>query len=272
MRTRLYWVVLIALASGAGLWFGWRHFAERRGDNVPEAPAGEHITLKFFRNPSPVDAFTATDLDGRRISSAEGSGKVMLVNFWATWCNPCRQEIPELIALQEKYKDQLLILGVSVDEGPPEEVRKFVAEQRINYPVVMATPELNKVFPRPDAVPTTFVLDREGRVVQRHVGLVSSVVAESEVRALAGLTVNATIEEIDRAQGIKLENSANATQIPGVDLGKLTAEQRISALQKLNSDACSCGCDFTLAKCLIEDPTCVVSLPLAREIVETVSR
>src|SRR5438105_12850284 len=76
------------------------------------------------------------DLDGRQISTSDWRGKVVLINFWATWCPPCRAEIPDLIALQEKYRDQLQIIGVSEDEAGPEVVKRFVAEHRMNYPVV----------------------------------------------------------------------------------------------------------------------------------------
>src|SRR3954468_10592707 len=77
------------------------------------APAAGKIALQFYRDPAPVGALAMSDLDGRAISSADLHGKVVIVNFWATWCPPCRAEIPDLIALQNKYKDQLLIIGIS---------------------------------------------------------------------------------------------------------------------------------------------------------------
>src|SRR5438309_377220 len=82
--------------------------------------------------------------------------------------------------------------------------------------------------------------------------------------SLAGLPVNARIEEVDRTQPAKLSNDAQATTIPGVDLAKLPSALRTQALQRLNSEGCTCGCDFTIAKCRIDDPTCGVSLPKAR--------
>ena len=142
---------------------------------------------------------------------------------------------------------------MSQDEGSIEVVKRFAAEQHMNYPIVMMTPELEKAFPGIAALPTSFLLDREGRIVQRHVGMLNAMVTEQETRALAGLPVNASIEEVDRAQPAKLEN-AQATQIPGVDLTKLSPERRTAALQKLNTEACTCGCDNTVAKCRIDDP------------------
>jgi thiol-disulfide isomerase/thioredoxin len=236
-----------------------------------EPPTADAPTLAFYRNPTTVAPFTVRDIDGRHLSSADWRGKVVFVNFWATWCGPCRAEIPALVALQEKYRDRLFILGVSEDEGPLDVVKQFAAAQKMNYPIVMLTPELAQLFPGVSAIPTTFVLDRESRLVQKHIGLFPPDRLELETRALAGLPVNARIEEVDRAQKANLENSAQATNIPGVDLAKLSPAQRAKALQQLNSEACTCGCDFTIAKCRIDDPGCGVSLPKARQIVAAIA-
>jgi len=233
----------------------------------------EKVTLRFYRDPKPAPVFTATDLDGRPISMAALRGKVVIVNFWATWCGPCRAEIPDLVALQEKYRDQLQIIGISEDEGGPEVVRRFVAEHQMNYPVVMSTPELERKFPGIGALPTSFVIDREARVVQKHVGMLTARTTEYEARHLAGLPVNASIEEVDQSQGLKLnlEHGAQALTIPGIDLASLPLAKRTEALQKLNSQPCTCGCDLTVAKCRVDDPSCGVSLPLARQIVAQIA-
>jgi len=222
-------------------------------------------------NPATAPVFTATDLDGRSLSSTSFRGKVVLINFWATWCAPCRAEIPDLIALQEKYRDRLQIIGISQDEAPPAVVKRFVADHNINYPVVMTSPEIEKLFPGINALPTSYVVDRDARVVQKHVGMLTARTTEYEMRHLAGLTVNASIEEIDQTQGLKLDNSAQLMTIPGVDLAKLTAAKRAEALQKLNAQPCTCGCDLTVAKCRVDDPSCGVSLPLARQIVAQIA-
>src|SRR5262249_14829797 len=166
--------------------------------------------------------------------------------------------------------DRLLIVGVSEDDGPRDAVKRFAAEQQMNYPIVMLTPEIERLFPGISAIPTSFVLDRDGRVVQKHVGLFPADLLELETRSLAGLPVNAKIEEVDRMQAANLPNDAQATTIPGVDLAKLPRERRAQALQRLNSEACTCACDFTLAKCRIADPTCGVSLQKARAIVQSI--
>ena len=159
----------------------------------------------------------------------------MLVNFWATWCAPCRAESPDLVALQDKYRDHLLVVGISEDEGPVDKVRSFTAERKVNYPIVMTTPDLEKLFPGVVALPTTFILDKDGQVAQKHVGMLTASLTELEARALAGLPVSAKIEEVDQAQGLKLGDTAQAIDIPGVDLSKFDVAKRTKALQKLKS-------------------------------------
>jgi thiol-disulfide isomerase/thioredoxin len=235
------------------------------------AAGAEKVTLRFYRDPKPAPVFTATDLDGRQISMASLRGKVVIVNFWATWCGPCRAEIPDLVALQEKYKDTLQVIGVSEDEAGVDVVKRFAAEHHVNYPIVMMTPELEKLFPGIGALPTSFIVDRESRVVQKHVGMLTARITESETRHLAGLPVNASIEEFDQTQGLQIVNGAQATTIPGLDLAALSVAKRTDALQKLNAQPCTCGCDLTLARCRVDDPNCSVSLPLARQIVKQIA-
>jgi thiol-disulfide isomerase/thioredoxin len=266
MNTRRWLIAMAVLMGAAGACRSTPPVDDARDD----APAGGKVALRFFKDPAATPAFTLTDLDGRSISSNDWRGKVTIVNFWATWCPPCRAEIPDLVALQKKYGDRLQIIGVSQDEGPVEPVKRFAAEQHMNYPIVMMTPDLERQFPGIHALPTSFVLDREARVVQRHVGMLNRVVTEQETRALAGLPVNASIELVERGQPARLENAAQATEIPGVDLARLSPAKRTAALQKLNTEPCTCGCDNTLAKCRIDDPKCSTSLPLAQRVVQDI--
>ena len=135
----------------------------------------------------------------------------------------------------------------------------------------MTTPEIEKLFPGISALPTSFIIDRESRVVQKHVGMLTARTTEYETRHLAGLPVNASIEEFDQTQGLKIVNGAQATTIPGVDLASLPIAKRTGALQKLNAEPCTCGCDLTVARCRVDDPTCGVSLPLAQQIVKRIA-
>jgi thiol-disulfide isomerase/thioredoxin len=265
---------LVMAIAGTALILGavWYTHHGRFGGDGSDGPESSTIkSIRFYKDPAHVDRFSVTDLDGRPVSSDSFSGKVILVNFWATWCPPCRAEIPDLIALQDKYRDRLQIVGVSEDEDSIEEVKRFAAEHKINYPIVMSTPQLTKLFPGVRALPTSFILDTENRLVQKHVGMLHAEVTELETRALAGLPIKAAVEYVDRSEGLKLENTAQLMEIPGVELAALTKTQRGEALQKLNSQSCTCGCDLTVAKCRVDDPSCGVSLPLAREIVKQIA-
>ena len=108
--------------------------------------------------------FNLEDLNGNEISLSDFEGKVLFLNFWATWCPPCRAEIPDFIEVYNKYKDQgLAILGVSVDRISANKVEDFVIKNKMNYPVAMATAELFKNYPSPSAIPTTLVIDGTGK-------------------------------------------------------------------------------------------------------------
>ena len=227
--------------------------------------------IRFVKDPEIAPPFQARDISGKSISTADWNGKVVLLNFWATWCPPCRLEIPELIVLQAKYGDRLQIVGVSEDEDPPEMVLRFAREVGINYPIVMENPALTESYPGVTGLPTTFVIDTHGRVVQRHTGLYPLEAYDREVRALLGLPVNANIETFVDTGQVLLKNAANATTLPGVEFGNLTADQKKRALHRLNAESCTCGCGLTLAECRINDSSCPVSLKIAKQVVKDVA-
>jgi len=250
-----------------------------RGPRVPADMLVEHahehdgeMVIELLANPTDVAPFTVTDLDGRVWSSLNWRGKVVLINFWATWCPPCLAEIPALVALQEKYKDELLIVGISEDHAPVDFVKTFAAERKINYPLVMSTPDLQAMFPGIAALPTTFVLNPEGKMVKRHVGMLHAEETEALTRALAGLSVNARVEYVEDPSKLSASSESQITDIPGIDMSAYTPEQRIALVQTLNSEPCTCGCGLTVAKCRVDDPACPVSLPLAQSIAEKLTQ
>jgi len=245
-------------------------YTRRVEDRMSHASASG-TTITFLRERPPVAGFAAKDLAGNDVSLSSLRGKVVLVNFWATWCPPCREEIPDLIELQEKYRDRVQIVGVSQDAAPPRTVLEFVVQHRMNYPTVMSTPEIEKLFPGVYALPTTFIIDPEGRLAKKHIGMLNASLVELEARALAGLDVDARVELVDDEDKVRLDNAAQANKIPGIDLSVLTPEQKTKALQTLNSEHCSCGCGLTVAQCRVDDPNCNVSLPLAQEIVKKIA-
>jgi cytochrome c biogenesis protein CcmG/thiol:disulfide interchange protein DsbE len=225
-------------------------------------------TIRFVRNPDPAPDFKLTGLDGKPVTLADSHGKVILLNFWATWCGPCRAEIPDLVELQNKYKDQLQILGLVVDDDDQDAIKEFTEKFGINYPVAIATNDIRMQYGGIVALPTSFVLDSEGRIVQKHEGLRDPVLYETEIRALLGLPIgNVKVETFEDTGQIFLKNAERATELPGVDLSKLTPEQKISALHKFNAETCNCGCAFTLAQCRIYDRNCQISKAATAKIV-----
>ena len=122
---------------------------------------------------SSAPAWKLKDVDGNVVSSEQFKGKVIVVDFWATWCGPCRAEIPGYIELQKKYgKDGLVIIGVScdTDKHAAQTVKNFVQKQGMNYQVVMGDDDVQAAFGGMDAIPTTFIIDRQGQIRDRKVG------------------------------------------------------------------------------------------------------
>ena len=271
MKPKVVLGILVVAALGLGGFMAAR-YTQRVGQQLTSGSemAGGRPKVRFVKNPAPIPELRMTTLDGRTITSRDLAGKVTIFNFWATWCPPCRAEIPDLVKLQEQYKDQLMIIGVSSDEGPTEAVSRFVADYKINYPIVMETPELTRAFPGIFALPTTFVVGPELKMMQKHVGQIRPAQIELETRVLAKLPVDADVEYEAAANQAVLASNAQATEIPGLDLTPLTTEQRTTALKRLNGESCSCGCGLTIAQCRINDSTCAVSPPLAEKIVAEV--
>ncbi|MGA8142577.1 MAG: TlpA disulfide reductase family protein [Candidatus Acidiferrales bacterium] len=233
--------------------------------------ADEDAVIRFASNPQPAPPFLLQDLDGNVVSTAQWQGKVVLLNFWATWCPPCREEIPILVELAKKYKDSLQIIGVSLDDASPDEVKEFAKAFRVNYPIVMWSHELVAEYGGVPALPTTFLINKDGRVVQKHEGLYPPEVYDTEVRSLMGLPVNAKIETFEDTGQIFLKNAVHATELPDVDFSGLSPDQKKIALKRLNSEGCTCGCRLTLAQCRINDTSCVRSKSLAAKVIREIT-
>ncbi|MCX8159805.1 MAG: TlpA family protein disulfide reductase [Candidatus Saccharicenans sp.] len=122
----------------------------------------------------PAPDFSVTTLDGQQLSLASLKGKVILVNFWATWCPPCRAEIPEFIEAYAELKDRgLEILGFSVDDMPEAELKSFVTKARMNYPVALVGQDIVSAFRPGQYIPTSIFIDRTGHLRYKHVGQLS---------------------------------------------------------------------------------------------------
>jgi thiol-disulfide isomerase/thioredoxin len=272
-RINLRRLVFLAVA-GLGLLAAARAFLPRTSAAAAAARAQDanQPVIRFVKNPEMAPSLQAQDLLGKPVNKDNWAGKVVLVNFWATWCPPCREEIPELIELQKKYKDRLEIVGLSEDDDPPESVLKFARQKGMTYPIVMATPELIEAYGGVPALPTSFVIDTQGRVVQKHSGLIPTEQYDLEIRALLGMPTEARVETFVDTGQVFLKNAANATELPGVSFKGLSADQKKVALRRMNTESCTCGCKLTLSQCRVNDSGCPVSAKRTAEIVKEAAR
>jgi thiol-disulfide isomerase/thioredoxin len=121
--------------------------------------------------PAPAPGWELKDVDGKPVSFSQFKGKVVVLDFWATWCPPCRSEIPGYVKLQEKYRDKgLIVIGVSLDQDGPAAVKKFMGDFHMNYQVVMGDDSVAQAFGGVDGIPTTFIIDRTGKIRDKKVG------------------------------------------------------------------------------------------------------
>ena len=129
--------------------------------------------------------FALKDSTGQTVRLSDYKGKVVLLNFWATWCGPCKIEIPWFMEFEQKYKDRgFAVLGVAMDDEGWEIVKPYVERLKVNYRVMVATEEVDNAYGGVESLPTSYVIDRDGNVVSRHVGLVSRSIYEQEIEDL----------------------------------------------------------------------------------------
>jgi len=129
--------------------------------------------------------FSLKSTDGSTFELAKLKGKVVVVNFWATWCGPCRSEIPGFLEVYRQYKSKgLEIVGVSLDRGGWSEVRPFVEKYKVSYPVVVGDGNLADAYGGIEAIPTTFVVDKKGNIVNKHLGYLNKAAFEKMIKDL----------------------------------------------------------------------------------------
>jgi thiol-disulfide isomerase/thioredoxin len=129
--------------------------------------------------------FTIKDLDGKDVKLSSFKGKVILLNFWATWCGPCKAEIPGFVELQEKYKKDLVVIGYDVDDTA-EKARAFVTEYKMNYPVLLGEgrEDVQDAYGPIWGIPASFLISKDGKVCKRHMGIAPKETFEKEIKAL----------------------------------------------------------------------------------------
>lgn len=133
--------------------------------------SSQSASLLAPRDLGPAPDFSLPAPDGTVLRLSDYRGKTVLLNFWATWCPPCRQEIPEFIRLYERYQGKgLEIIGISLDQGGAEEIKEFIKEFGVNYPIAMGDSDIIRAYGGIRAIPTSFLVNAEGRIVKKYVG------------------------------------------------------------------------------------------------------
>ncbi|MBI2619484.1 MAG: TlpA family protein disulfide reductase [Ignavibacteriales bacterium] len=152
---------------------------------VPIILAASLLLTAFTDSPQKAPDFKLKKADGTILQLSKLQGNVVLLNFWATWCAPCRREIPDFLEAYEKYKAQgFEIVGVALDEEGWEVVTPFVQRYKITYPVVIGTGKTVQAYGSFDAIPTSFLIDRKGNIVDHHIGLMTKSQLEKKLKLL----------------------------------------------------------------------------------------
>ena len=175
--------------------FVWQHDVEAE-PAAAIAPVASHSDAVAASNeqdggacmadakPAKLD-FTIKDLEGKDVSLTKYKGKVILLNFWATWCGPCKAEIPGFVELQKAIPNDLVIIGYSVDDDAPK-AKAFADEYKMNYPILLGLgrEDVQDAFGPFWGIPASVIISRDGKVCKKHIGIAPKAVFEKEVRAL----------------------------------------------------------------------------------------
>ena len=166
-------VVIAAIGLAAAVYYGTR---DRTAKHTRQQALGSSA--------SQAPALTLVDLGGNKIDTSRYTGKVVLVNFWAAWCTPCAEEVPQLVALQDKYRAQgFQVIGISMEDSDSA-LRDFYRKYKMNYPVAAGSAKIAESYGGILGLPTTFLIGRDGRIRAKYPGLADFAKLEQEITAL----------------------------------------------------------------------------------------
>jgi len=172
-KSGIIFLILVIWASGCGI--------ETEREEMGELEEVVSIEKEWGDAPD----FTLPNLEGNRLTLSDFKGKVIILNFWATWCPPCREEIPDFVELYGEYKDEgLVIIGVNLDRGDSRAVKQFSKNYKINYPIVTGNVNVTQDYGGIRGIPTTFIIDRKGNIKEKYVGYRPKATFEEAVKKL----------------------------------------------------------------------------------------
>jgi thiol-disulfide isomerase/thioredoxin len=185
LSRRAAWIAMGSVALALGLLWAASDLTDPHFDDQLGVAQGEDPTdADSVGKVAPLN-YTVKDMNGADVHLASYKGKIILLNFWATWCPPCKVEIPDLIALQQQYKDDVVILGFSVDDTA-EQLKPFADEYRMNYPVLVGLGHENiqEAYGPMWGIPVTIIIDRAGKIAKKQSGIRTKEQIEREIKAL----------------------------------------------------------------------------------------
>jgi cytochrome c biogenesis protein CcmG/thiol:disulfide interchange protein DsbE len=163
--------------------FNVNSFCVDKNESNNKSKNADIVILKLDENKAPDFALKSSD--GKTIKLSDYKGKVVIIDFWATWCPPCRKGIPDLISIQNDYKNDVVIIGISLDsEKTLKDVPGFIKSYGINYPIVFGDDKVTAAYGGIDGIPTAFIVDKKGNIVDKHVGLVSKDTYVNKIKEL----------------------------------------------------------------------------------------
>jgi peroxiredoxin len=186
MSRRAAWMAMGSVALALGLLWAASDLAEPPPPDelAAEIALDEETDAKATGKNAPLD-YTVKDMNGANVRLSSYKGRIILLNFWATWCEPCKEEIPDLITLQEQYKNDIVVLGFSIDDSA-EKLREYAAKYQMNYPVLVGAGHENiqEAYGPMWGVPVTVIIDRDGKIAKKQSGIRTRAQFEKEIKRL----------------------------------------------------------------------------------------
>lgn len=186
LSRRAAWIAMGSVALALGLLWAASDLSSPPPDETPSASVStdELDDSKAIGKVAPLD-FTVKDMNGADVHFASYKGKIILLNFWATWCVPCKEEIPDLVTLQKQYNDDIVVLGFSVDDKA-DDLKSYAAKYQMNYPVLVGLGHENiqEAYGPMWGIPVTIIIDREGKIAKKQSGIRTLEQFEREIKRL----------------------------------------------------------------------------------------
>jgi len=187
LSQRAAWIAMGSVALALGLLWAASDLSQQPPpdeDLSTTIPGSELDDTKVVGKMAPLN-YTLKDMNGADVRLSSFKGKIILLNFWATWCHPCKEEIPDLVALQTQYKDDIVVLGFSIDDKP-EELKEYAAKYQMNYPVLVGAGHENiqEAYGPMWGVPVTIIIGRDGKIAKKQSGIRTHEQFDREIKQL----------------------------------------------------------------------------------------